>query len=104
MRKEKPSPEIQHLDNRREESSNEEIKRIPRVFRLKGPTGCPKEWMEMRLRGMSLWNFTRNKENILLKKIGHIAGIRRASDRSTAACKTRSQWSKAFKTEEKKYS
>ena len=43
MRKEKPSPEIQHLDNRREESSNEEIKRIPRVFRLKGPTGCPKE-------------------------------------------------------------
>lgn len=104
MRKEEPSPEIQHLDNRGEESSNEEIKRIPRVLRLKGPTGCPREWMEMRVRGMSLWNFTRNKENILLKKIGHIAGIRRASDLSTAACKTRSQWSKAFKTEEKKYS
>ena len=43
MRKEEPSPEIQHLDNRGEESSNEEIKRIPRVLRLKGPTGCPRE-------------------------------------------------------------
>ena len=49
MRKEELSPEIQHLDNRGEESSNEEIKRIPRVFRLKGPTGCPREGMEMRL-------------------------------------------------------
>lgn len=43
MRKEEPSQEIQHLNNRGEESSNEEIKRIPRVFRLKGPTGCPRE-------------------------------------------------------------
>lgn len=43
MRKEEPSLEIQHLDNRGEESSNEEIKRISRVFRLKGPTGCPRE-------------------------------------------------------------
>lgn len=54
MRKEEPSQEIQHINNRGEESSNEEIKRMPRVsneeikrmprvFRLKGPTGCPRE-------------------------------------------------------------
>ena len=59
------------------------------------------EWKWDSPRGMSLWNFTGNKEKILLEKTGHIAGIRSASDFSTAACKTRSQWSRAFKTEEK---